>query len=270
VDVAVHIPGRVVALVMLGLCFAAAIAAGATAALTGSPRPVGIPGSWTSVLDDEFNAPSLDTALWQAGWFGSGTTGPVNSLEQECYSSGNVTFPGDGTVHLKVTASPSTCGGVVRPYTGALLSSNPSDGRAGGGFQYLYGALEARVYLPAAGRRVANWPALWTNGQAPWPSNGEDDVVEGLSGQVCFHFHSPSGGPGACVAGRYTGWHTFASDWEPGSVTYYYDGVDVGQITSGITASPMYIVLDNAVSAQSLRLAKAADMRVDYVRVWQH
>jgi beta-glucanase (GH16 family) len=180
-----------------------------------------------------------------------------------------VTFPGDGTAHLRVTATPSTCGGVTRPYTGALLSTNPGDGRASGGFQYTYGALEARVYLPASGSQVADWPAVWTDGQAPWPSTGEDDVMEGLSGKTCFHFHSPSGGPGKCVAGSDAGWHTFASDWAPGSVTYYYDGVKVGQITSGITSSPMYLVLDNTVSSQGRALTKPADAQIDYVRVWQ-
>jgi beta-glucanase (GH16 family) len=235
-----------------------------------TPSPAGMPGTWKLALDSEFTGTALDTSIWQAGWFGSGTTSPVNSLEQDCYSSNNVVFPGDGSVHLKVTNTPSTCGGVTRPYTGALLSSNPNDGRAGGGFQYTYGALEARVYIPAAGTQVANWPAVWTDGQPPWPANGENDIMEGLSGQTCFHFHSPSGGPGACVAGSYSGWHTFASDWEPGSVTYYYDGVKVGQITTGITSSPMYIVLDNAVSQTSPALAAPADMRVADVRVWQH
>jgi beta-glucanase (GH16 family) len=220
-------------------------------------------------LDSEFNGTSLDTSIWQPGWFGTGVTSPVNALEEDCYSPSNVNFPGDGTMHLAVTAAPSSCGGVTRPYTGALVSSNPSDGRSGGGFQYQYGALEARVYLPASGANVANWPAVWTDGQPPWPVNGEDDVMEGLAGETCFHFHSLLGGPGTCVAGSDSGWHTFASDWEPGSVTYYYDGVKVGQITTGVSSSPMYIVLDNTVSSFSQALAKPADMQVAYVRVWQ-
>jgi beta-glucanase (GH16 family) len=169
-----------------------------------------------------------------------------------------------------VTPAASTCGGKTQPYTGALLSSNPSDGRASGGFQYTYGAFETRVYIPASGAQVANWPAVWTDGQT-WPTNGEDDIMEGLSGQTCFHFHSPSGGPGACVAGTGAGWHTFASDWEPGSVTFYYDGVQVGQITTAITSSPMYLVLSNTVSATMGGPTLApADMQVDYLRVWQH
>jgi beta-glucanase (GH16 family) len=235
-----------------------------------APLPKGIPGTWKLVLDSEFTGASLDGSIWQPGWFGSGTTSPVNAVEQDCYSARNVTFPGDGSVHLRVTRASSTCSGNTYQYTGALLSSNPADGRASGGFQYTYGALEARVYVPASGRKVANWPAVWTNGQPPWPANGEDDIMEGLSGAVCFHFHSTLGGPGACVSGSYTGWHTFASDWEPGAVTYYYDGMNVGQITTGITSSPNYVVLDNTVSGSSPMLTKPADMQVAYVRVWRH
>ena len=196
-------------------------------------------------------------------------TQPVNSAEQACYSANNVTLPGDGSVHLKVTATPSTCGGVTRPYTGAMVSSNPSDGRASGGYQFAYGALEARVYVPASGTQIANWPAVWTNGQN-WPNDGEMDVMEGLSGKACFHYHSPSGGPGGCATGTYTGWHTFASLWEPGAVTYYYDGVQVGRITTGITMSPNYLLLDNTVSSTIGGPTLApADMQVDYIRVWQ-
>jgi beta-glucanase (GH16 family) len=170
-------------------------------------------------------------------------------------------------VHLNVTATPSTCDGVKKPYTSALLTTNPYDGRTSGGFQYTYGALEARVYLPASGKHIADWPAVWTDGQT-WPQDGEDDIMEGLSGEACFHFHSPLGGPGACVAGNYSGWHTFASDWEPGSVTYYYDGVKVGQITTGITSSPMYIILGIGIDGPNPVVP--TDMQIAYVRVWQH
>ena len=269
----------VASLAALGLCGSLLVAPSASASTGGlggkshgaSTQPVGIPGTWVLKQSDEFNAKSLNTAIWQAGWFGSGVTGPVNTNEVACYNSNNVTFPGDGTVHLNVTATPSTCGGENRPDTGALLSSNPDDGRASGGYQYTYGAMEARVYIPAsAAGEVANWPAVWEDGQN-WPSTGELDVMEGLSGQACFHFISPSGDPGSCVAGTFTGWHTFASDWESGSVTYYYDGVDVGKITEGVTASPMYLVLDNTVTSYTgNQTTVPATMRVDYIRVWQH
>ena len=92
-------------------------------------------------------------------------------------------------MHLAVTAQPSTCHGRTYPYTGALVSTNPRDGRQHGGFQYTYGVLEARIYVPGLHGRVADWPTLWSDGYH-WPYDGEDDVLEGIGGSMCFHFHS--------------------------------------------------------------------------------
>ena len=255
----------------------AAAAAQITAAATSAPtptdstapaQPLGISGNWNLALDSNFEGSSLTGSPWRTGWFGSGVTGPANTAEEDCYSPSNVTFPGDGTMHLNVTATPSTCNGETEPYTGALVSTNPSDGRTTPGYAYTYGVLEAKVYIPADGTQIANWPAVWADGQS-WPADGEDDLLEGLGGQACFHFHSPLGGPGACDSTLTPGWHTFASDWQPGSVTYYYDGVEVGSITTGITNSPMYVILNNTVSSQDPGLAEADSMQVAYVRVWQ-
>ncbi len=71
---------------------------------------------------------------------------------------------------------------------------------------------------------------------------------------------------------RYAGgWHTFAADWAPGSVTYYYDGIRLWRDVSGITSAPMYLILDLAVSSTVTPPATVpATMRVDYVRVWKH
>ena len=146
----------------------------ATAAQAGSAEPVGIPGNWNLILDSEFNGSSLNTSLWHTGWYGNGVTGPVNSLETACYSPNNITFPGDGSMHLNLTATSSTCNGQTEPYTGALVSTNPNDG--GGGFQYTYGVLEARVYIPGDGTQIANWPQVWADGQN-WPQDGEDDLM---------------------------------------------------------------------------------------------
>lgn len=226
------------------------------------PNPIGQTGNWNVIFADDFNNPGLDTTKWTAGWFGTGITGPANSAEVACYDSAQVNEPGDGYVHLNLISQQSTCKGTTRPYTGSLISTN-------GKFSYTYGYVEFRAYIPPASPGiVANWPALWSDGNN-WPTDGENDTMEGLSGKGCYHFHSPLGGPGACAPGDYTGWHTFASDWEPGSVTYYYDGVKVGQITSGITSSPQYLILDNSMGTYGGPAIVPADIKVDYVRVWQ-
>ena len=239
-----------------------------TGPLPPGSQPNGIPGDWSLILDSQFDGGSLDDSVWQTGWFGAGVTGPVNATEEDCYSPDNVTLPDDDSVHLDVTADSSTCGGVEEPYTGALLTTNPLDGRAGGGFEYTYGVLEAEVYLPAAGSLLADWPAVWATGQS-WPADGEDDVMEGLNGKACWTFHDNAGLTRKCVAKIKPGWHIFASDWEPGSITYYYDGVAVGTVTNGVTSAPMYIVLDNTVRPENPSINRPASMQVEYVRVWQ-
>jgi Glycosyl hydrolases family 16 len=236
---------------------------------TGTPQPYGQSGIWKMTFDDEFNGNSLNTSTWTPGWFGAGVTSPTNSSETACYDASQVSEPGDGYLHLHLVARRERCNGNTYSYTGSLVSTNPSDGVAGHiGFQFTYGYVEWHVYLPAASAGViANWPGVWSNGQS-WPTDGENDTMEGLSGQACYHFLSPAGGPGGCATGDYTGWHIFATDWEPGVVTYYYDGVQVGQITSGITSAPQYLIMDNTTNASS-PTAVPADMLIDYVRVWQ-
>jgi beta-glucanase (GH16 family) len=71
------------------------------------------------------------------------------------------------------------------------------------------------------------------------------------------------------VKGAYTGWHTYGADWEPGVVNYYYDGVLVGSTKSGVTSSPMYLILDYAVGRWGGPVKAPATMKVDYVRVWR-
>jgi beta-glucanase (GH16 family) len=235
-------------------------------------QPLAISGSWKLVLNAPFTGTSLNTSLWRAGWFGTGVTGPINSNETACYRPGNVIVPGDGTVHMLVTAQYSRCKGATRAFSGAVLSTNPHDGRRGGGFEYRYGVLEAKVYVPGTGSTVADWPAIITLGQV-WPRDGEDDVMENLEGAVCSHFHSPGNAPGGNLGGCdpffRPGWHIVSSNWEPGSVTWYYDGVQIAHITTGVTAAPMYIAMVNSVSSKAPGIARPSTMRVAYVRVWQ-
>ena len=246
----------------------ASAAASPSAAPSGSASPagsgpLGMSGSWHSVFDDEFNGTSLDTSTWTPNWLGCAgcTTGPVSSSESEAYAPSQVSV-GGGSLHLQAVSEPTTVNGTTYPYRSGMVQT---DGKA----QFTYGAFEARIYLPPSSKGIANWPAFWTDGQS-WPADGEMDVMEGLSGSACFHFHSPSGGPGGCASGDFTGWHTYGADWEPGSVTYYYDGEEVGRITTGVTSAPQYLILNNAVGGSGGQSVAPADMQVDYVRVWQH
>jgi len=223
-------------------------------------QPNGIPGTWSLTL----NAGPTQLAKW-GGWFGTGMTGPVNKAEDACYNPANVAVSG-GYLDMSLTNHPANCPHGSQPYTGALLSSR-------GRFQQTYGAFEARIDMPAtSGGKVADWPAFWLDGEGHWPVTGEIDVVEGLMGHACYHFHySLNGvpaGPGGCTSTG-PGWHTYGAVWTPNSITYYYDGVKVGVITSGVTHTPMYLIL-NMTDNQAGAVARVipATIRVAYVRAW--
>ena len=242
---------------------------------TPTVSPAGVDGSWKVIFDDEFNGTALDTSKWSTGWLASGITGPVNSFEKECYDPAQVSETG-GALNLSLISKTESCGIADPEYASGMVNTN-------GKFSYTYGFLQARVWLPAKTgdpSQVADWPAVWTDGQN-WPADGEDDVVEGINGQACAHFHSgvdPGGVAAAdgtadvsaksgCVNEILTGgWHTFGANWEPGSVTYYYDGKDVGSVTSGVTSAPMFVILNYAAGAP---YQSPSTMKVDYVRVWQ-
>jgi hypothetical protein len=237
------------------------------------PLPVGVPGNWTLKFADEFNGSTLDESVWTPGIGGTGITEEINDT---CLDSTLASEPGDGYLHLKMVPQQNTCnstkhaGSETTQSTGALVSSDPSDRVAGHvGYQYTYGYVEWRAYLQAAASgQIANWPSLWSVGCCHWPTNGENDTLDSWAdGLACWGFHSDAGAPTACASSDYTGWHTFGSNWQPGVVTYHYDGVQVGQITTGITSTPQYLIMN--IGAHSPGTAASGEMLVDYVRVWQ-
>jgi beta-glucanase (GH16 family) len=155
--------------------------------------------------------------------------------------------------------------GALRRTDSALLLGSHLDRR------FADGVAETRIRMPGTGSRIIDWPAFWADGQR-WPTDGEIDVVEGIGGMACYHFHYAGGGPGGCttVKGAVPGWHRYAADWQPGSITYRYDGVPVWQHRTGGTSKPIYLVVDLALSnSQSPPNLAPERLRVAYVRVYQ-
>jgi beta-glucanase (GH16 family) len=232
--------------------------------------PTGLVGSWKTVFDDEFNTSALDLTKWQANWnegSAAAISPPVNSTESACYDPQQVT-ESNGELDLNEAAGACTAAnGVTYPYRSGLVESN-------GKFSFTYGVFEARIWTPAG---TGMWPAFWSDGQS-WPNDGEIDTLEAYGTDSSeFHYHYPGGGPGGRVTlpGATGGWHTYAADWEPGVITWYYDGHKVWQLSNAnlavgqtISSSPQYLILNLGLdAAQSV---SPATLRVDYVRVWQH
>jgi beta-glucanase (GH16 family) len=229
--------------------------------MNGSNSGVGAPGFGTPKFDDEFSSTSLDTTKWRTGWFGNGVTPPVNPGEYGCMDPSHVA-ENNGELDLIATIQLSRCGGKTLPDTSGMVTTD-------GKYQFRYGVVEARIWVPGSGS-IYEWPSFWTDGQN-WPADGEIDVVEGLGGQACAHYHVTAypDGRGKCASGTFTGgWHTYTAKWQPGSLMFYYDGNLLWTDTKSIAGSPQYIILDMALSSP-LNPRTTAIERVDYVRVWQ-
>lgn len=239
--------------------------------------PAGTAGSWTLKFADEFSGSSLDLSKWRPNWFGStdsSVTRPINDYEESCYDPAQVKVSG-GMLHLTATrlSSPkagcTTKNGSQASYASGMVMSQYD-------YNFTYGYIEARINIPGANGVPENWGAFWANGQN-WPRTGEIDVMETLGGEPRWHFHyADSGGAHRSAGSGYdlispkTGWHTFGALWEPGRITFYYDGKQVGTVTSGVTSQPMYLILNHGLSNYiSGPIKTPSTMQVDYVRHWQ-
>ena len=216
---------------------------------------------------------------------------------------------GDGDGLLRITASYEEDGydyaeESTKKYTSARIRTTKPDGEL---FNTTYGYIEARMSLPAT---KGAWPAFWmlpqsTNIYGGWPVSGEIDIMEtcgafgdGSIDKTCstLHWGAPEHvykGSGYTQVGAsdYTSFHTYAVDWEPGKMTFYYDGEAVytsENWASGFAGAsdklsfdapfdqPFYMILNLAVdsgqfggSVNKATFQDNINMYVDYVRAYQ-
>lgn len=221
--------------------------------------------AWHMTFDDEFNGTAINTQKWTTGWFGSGVTDSVNTLETSCYDSKNITVKG-GIASFTTIGTSSVChNGKAMPNTSALVASN-------GKFEQGYGFYEARLKQPAGD---ALWPGWWLTGYT-WPNDMEIDILEGSgdnSGGFNVHYSCATG---ECnmnrtkrvvpVAGATSGFHTYGAYVTPTGVKFYYDGKLVGEYKGSVPNKQRYLILGTSTSGGKVTSPKT--MQVDYVRVW--
>lgn len=216
---------------------AATLSAGLAASLvTGparaEPAPVeAAPAAAAAVaFSDTFDGPAgaaVDSSKWQIE-----TGDNVNNHERQYYTAGNRNAALDGQGHLVITARKENPAGYqcwygTCQYTSARLNTS-------GKFTAQYGHVEARMKVP---RGQGMWPAFWMLGTpVNWPDSGEIDIMENVGFEPST-VHGTLHGPGYSGAGGigagYTlpngqvfadGFHTFAVDWAPDSITWSVDG----------------------------------------------
>ena len=250
---------------------------------SGTPEPVGQTGTWKMLFHDDFTGNALDTSKWNTCFFNFHITGTQDCThdqsELELYQPANVTVS-NGTLNLTAQKQNVIAGGRSYAYTSGMISSGPATDGAPAKFSFQYGYMETRAKVPAG---QGFWPAFWTLAtDESYPP--EIDVFEILGNTPTvdnMHYHWPDGSSEGADEGSEwagpdfsAGWHTFAVDWEPGSLTWYVDGVARFHTGSHVTSKPQYLIANLAVGGgwpgnPDAGTPFPSALQMEYIRVWQ-
>jgi len=194
----------------------------------------------------------------------------------------------DGTLHLLALTTDGTAEGFIT--SGMEMKQS-----------YQYGIIEVKA---KCNPHASNFPAIWmmpADQQAGWPNCGEIDIMEqiGTSSTVYSTVHlgaryeQPVGKSYAWSGNRHfdEGYHIYTLQWNPFSLTFYTDGIEVFRYVKDLTLDyqthpeyeeaqfpynkPYYIILDQALGMDENWCAQEPDpqytyeMEVAYVRIFQ-
>ena len=213
---------------------ASALVAGTSTPTCGGSRPIKPGGGrYACTFTEDFTGSTLDAAKWvvQTTAVSGFTTG-----ESDCYlnSKNNIAVSG-GSLHLtaRVETSPTLCKSPVGDFTSTQTAGSVV---TWGKFAQTYGRFEFRAKFPAT-TTVGIDSALWMVPQAltygQWPNSGEIDVAEwfgnawGTNVYPSVHYageiKSLSTGYNCPMPTATTSFHTYAVNWTPTSMSFYYD-----------------------------------------------
>ena len=250
------------------------------------PVPVGQPGEWQLIFDEEFDGDALDGSRWAQcywWWDPGGCTNAAND-ELQWYTPDNILLQ-DGILRLRAQEQ-ATLGtdGQNYPYTSGLITTGPRtwSEEPVSGFDFQFGYAEVRARIPEG---AGFWPTFWL---LPTDLNAypEIDILE-FQGSIPtrnymhFHYLDEAGeemNPGESWDGPdfSRDWNTFAVDWQPDRLVWYVNGIERWRFSDQryIPDEPMYILLNLAVGG-TFPEPPGPDtvfpgyFEVDYVRVWQ-
>lgn len=228
-----------------------------------------VPGWGSPVFEENFDGVGIDQSVWQvADWAGS------NNNESQYYHPNQVSVWG-GALHLRADWDPNWSFG--REFNSGLVRTWQ---------EWSYGRVEVRAKIPFG---QGFWPAIWLLPRsAPWPSGGEIDIME-ARGDLPWRISSALHWGWDEASHQYVseayesganfqeGYHTYAVEWDIGTVGFFVDGVEhmrVYEPAVGIPGTAKSIVLNLAVGGDysgypDWTTPFPAEFDIDYVRVWQ-
>jgi beta-glucanase (GH16 family) len=228
---------------------------------------------WVLTFSDEFEGEKLDSSKWTDQYW-NGRYHGNNELQYYAPDGYEVK---DG--RLRLLGQRREAGG--RQYTSGMIQSL-------GHFEQRYGWFEIRAKFP---KGKGYWPAFWLlPASKRWPP--EIDVLEILGHDpktVYFTTHWRGGeakdAPGARPRHlhdehHWTGpdfsadFHTFAVEWEKGSIVWYVDGVERARTDKGVPDEAMYVIANLAIGGDwpgkpDRETVFPGVMEVDWVRVYR-
>lgn len=248
-----------------------------SASLWAAP-PDGPGYSWKIVFEDDFNGSTLNTSKWisQLPW--------TRDYKGDAYMRDQNVTVNNGI--LTITAKAENYSG--HEFTSGAISTGYSK------FRFKYGYAEARMKMPAA---RGSWSNFWMLSDG-WPP--EIDVVEYPLDDVAgdgnqqyryisnIHYNDNQSNMATHWVGYLPGgFHTYALDWRPWYVAYYFDNGYVRSLNDFQPSNDfgsMYLIFDYYVGGEwggqvwqhpdpatwpNPATSNAGKFQIDWVRVWQ-
>lgn len=239
-----------------------------------SSRPATVPAGMRLVFNATFDGSRLDPAVWTTCYPG-GCHNFGNPQEVEWYLRSQDSVH-DGALWMTAVHQPTpgkTENGApfTYPYRSGMVTTYRS-------FDFTYGYLRVVAKAPASGPDL--WPALWLI-PAHQLSPPEIDLFEGgpTPAQALIALHLSNGSTWSSrfpTTNLSVGWHTFALDWEPGSISWSIDGRTYYTTTTGVPSIPMYFIADLAVDDFAHQCVQAVvpsscggSFAIRSVQIWQ-
>jgi beta-glucanase (GH16 family) len=206
-----------------------------------------------TVFFDDFSGSELDRSRWNVI-----VSGRIVNNEQQAYvDSKEVLYLKDGCLVIQPHHRPGFKTPEGRSFD---FISGRIDTR--GKVAFTYGTAAARMKL-AGGDGL--WPAFWALGDGRWPETGEIDIMENVGDaawtSVALHGPGYSGDTPLVMRTPFrsgedaTGWHVYAVDWTPDTLTFKRDDRVVYEVTRAMVErhgrwsfdNPKHLILNLAL-----------------------